>query len=311
MNAQVDSLPTTTAPSQRAMARVGNQFLPQSFGELIKYAEYVAASELVPKDYRGKPANVAVAVQWGMELGLSPLQALQNIAVINGRPSLWGDLVVALVQAHPDFVDMSDVEHKDAAGNVTGYTVTLKRKGRTPTVRSFNKSDAEKAGLWGKQGPWQTGPARMLMIRARTFAIRDTFADALRGIAIREEMEDVIDVAPGDFREVPAQPSAPVVALPRAKSEATKQPEAPAPEPQASGEGTGAPAAGTEQAPAAEVGEPGIHGLSDSQQRILAARADAAGLDLAAVCAQFPRIDLSNLNDVLNWLRSQAEGKAA
>ena len=61
---------------------------PQTMDEAMKFSEVISKSGLVPKEYQGKPANCLVAIQWGMELGLAPLQALQNIAVINGKPSL-------------------------------------------------------------------------------------------------------------------------------------------------------------------------------------------------------------------------------
>ncbi|GAM51610.1 hypothetical protein [Mycoavidus cysteinexigens] len=63
---------------------------PRSLDEVMKFAELMASSSIVPKEFIGKPGNILVAIQWGMELGLKPMQAMQNIAVINGRPSLWG-----------------------------------------------------------------------------------------------------------------------------------------------------------------------------------------------------------------------------
>jgi hypothetical protein len=58
---------------------------------------------------------------------------------------------------------------------------------------TFNMEDAKKAGLAGKQGPWQTAPKRMLQMRARAFAARDLFADALKGIKSVEELRDYPD----------------------------------------------------------------------------------------------------------------------
>jgi hypothetical protein len=60
----------------------------------------------------------------------------------------------------------------------------------TPITRSFSISMAEAAGLTRKEGPWQTYPRRMLTMRARSWALRDGFADVLRGLSIREEVED-------------------------------------------------------------------------------------------------------------------------
>ncbi len=158
---------------------------PTSITEAMQFADMLAKSELVPKDFRDKPANVIVAMQWGLELGLQPLQALQNIAVINGRPSLWGDAVLALVMSCPDFEDISETATETEA------TCTVKRKGRAAITRSFSMEDAKRAGLTGKPGPWQQYPKRMMQMRARGFAVRDLFADVLRGMYIAEEVMDM------------------------------------------------------------------------------------------------------------------------
>ncbi len=74
---------------------------PQDLAQALQFADIMSKSSIVPKEFIGNPGNILVAVQWGMELGLQPLQAMQNIAVINGRPSLWGDAVIALVRSSP------------------------------------------------------------------------------------------------------------------------------------------------------------------------------------------------------------------
>jgi hypothetical protein len=163
-----------------------SKFAPQNFGELLKFAELAANTDLVPTAFRKKPSDVAIACQMGAELGLQPMQALQNIAVINGKPSLWGDAVIAVVSARPDCEDIKEeFDEKTMTARCT-----VKRKGRSPVVSTFNQADAENAKLWGKQGPWTQYPKRMLQMRARGFACRDAFPDALRGIITREEAED-------------------------------------------------------------------------------------------------------------------------
>src|ERR1700675_2806847 len=67
-------------------------FTPVNLTEAVALAKLIASSELAPKDYKGKPGNCLIAMQLGAELGVAPMQAIQNIAVINGRPSVWGDL---------------------------------------------------------------------------------------------------------------------------------------------------------------------------------------------------------------------------
>jgi hypothetical protein len=173
---------------------------PRSLEEALKVADYLAESELVPKDFRGKPGNVLVAIQWGIELGLKPMQAMQNIAVINGRPALWGDALLALVLASPA---CEYIEEWEEGG--TAY-IKVKRRGKPEDIQHFGDAEAQKAGLIGKQGPWSQYPQRMKKMRARAFALRDNFADILKGIPFAEEVADMEpierDITP---RATPAQ----------------------------------------------------------------------------------------------------------
>lgn len=158
---------------------------PQTFEQALTFANYLADSDLVPKDFKGKPGNCLIAMQWGNEIGLKPLQAIQNIAPINGRPTLWGDAMLALVRSSPlcEYVQ----EDWDAQGTAI---CRAKRRGEAEQIRTFSDADAKQAGLLGKQGPWTTGPKRMKQMRARAFALRDVFTDVLRGVAMAEEVMD-------------------------------------------------------------------------------------------------------------------------
>jgi len=176
----------------------GASLAPANMAEAMKFAELLANSTMVPKDFIGKPGNVLVAVQWGAELGLGPMQALQGIAVINGRPTLWGDAALALVQGHPAYAGHK--EGVEGEGDDRTAFCTITRRGADPETRRFSVADAKKAGLWGKAGPWQQYPERMLQLRARGFALRDVFADALRGVITREEAQDI----PAEPRDVPS-----------------------------------------------------------------------------------------------------------
>ncbi|MGI0120167.1 recombinase RecT [Zooshikella sp. RANM57] len=176
---------------------------PRNLQEAMEYANLIAQSSMVPTAFKGKPGDVLIAVQMGAELGLPPTQALQNIAVINGRPSLWGDAVLAVCKSSPlcEYVR----EYWDSEKKVA--TCIAKRQGdEEEVVRSFSFEDAKHAGLYGKQGPWKQYPQRMAQMRARSWAVRDAFPDLLRGIAIREEQADVMqpaeekDVTPAESR---------------------------------------------------------------------------------------------------------------
>jgi hypothetical protein len=162
---------------------------PASYGELERFAVMAAKSSMVPKDFVGRPENVMLAVQMGSEIGLSPMQALQNIAVISGRPSLWGDAMLGVCRGSPVFEDI--VETIEGEGDAMVATCTVKRKGSSPVTARFSVLDAKKAELWSKPGPWKQYPSRMLKMRARAFALRDAFPDVLRGLASAEEVSDI------------------------------------------------------------------------------------------------------------------------
>lgn len=169
---------------------VRHGFAPTTLTEAIEFSKMLSSSTMVPKQYQNKPEDILVACQWGYELGLQPMQALQNIAVINGRPSVYGDAAMALVQASPMCEDISESIEGDGTPNPVAVC-TAKRKGRAPVVARFSVEDAKRAGLWGKQGPWTQYPKRMLQMRARGFALRDAFPDVLKGLITQEEARDI------------------------------------------------------------------------------------------------------------------------
>jgi hypothetical protein len=165
-------------------------FAPQTMTEAIEFSSMLSRSQMVPKNYQNKPEDILVAVQWGYEIGLAPLQALQNISVINGKPSVYGDAAMALVQASPVCEDVQESIEGDGTSNPVAIC-RVKRRGRSEVVSKYSVEDAKRAGLWGKQGPWSQYPKRMLQMRARGFALRDAFPDVLKGLITAEEAQDM------------------------------------------------------------------------------------------------------------------------
>jgi hypothetical protein len=211
--------PQTQSKEVAKIAGAGSfAFTPQNYAEAKQYATMVAGTDLCPAAYKGKPDAILVAWQYGSELGLKPMQALQGIAVINGRPAIWGDAMLAVVQSSGLVESFKETDDGKTA------TCTIKRKGNPePIVRSFSMDDAKTAGLAGKQGPWTNYPARMRQMRARAFALRDGFADVLRGIACAEEVSDYEVLAQVDERtEVVRELPSPRLA--RTDSSASTQP---------------------------------------------------------------------------------------
>jgi len=170
------------------------------------FAAAIMSSSFCPDAYRGKPKDALVAILAGRAVGLTPIQSLNGIAVVRGKPSMWGDARAAVVLAgcQVEYVrEWFELDGKTV--NPSGMYPALnefpegltacwssKRKDAsepTPVVR-FSVGDAKLAGLWGKAGTWSSYPLRMLHMRARAFGERDYYADALHGIGqLEEEME--------------------------------------------------------------------------------------------------------------------------
>lgn len=160
---------------------------PTTMQEAMEFSEMLAKSSMVPPAFKGKAGDILVAVQWGYEVGLPPMSALQNIAVINGKPSIYGDAALALITSHKEYAGHKEwvdgeTAHCLIARNVNGKIVE--------TERTFSMTQAKKAKLAGKQGPWSQYPERMLQMRARGYAMRDAFPDALKGVITAEEAQD-------------------------------------------------------------------------------------------------------------------------
>jgi hypothetical protein len=162
-----------------------------------RFCNAMASSGMMPKGME-TAQKILYALELGFEVGLPPLAAVQSIAVINGRASLYGDVMLGLCVASDKFDDDAFEEdwiRDDKQAVIGAYCVAGRLKNGKPTGKprrwDFTIEDAKTARLWGKEGPWQTAPKRMLQMRARAFALRDVFPDVLKGIISREEARDI------------------------------------------------------------------------------------------------------------------------
>ena len=132
----------------------------------------------------------------GAELRMAPTQALQSFALINGRMSLWGDSLPALLLSNGfklrEWMENPDPSYPD---NMTARCEIIRPDGQV-FVGEFSVADAKEAKLWSKDGPWQTAKKRMMKMRARAFTCRDGAADLLRGLYVAEEAEDIAPLPP-------------------------------------------------------------------------------------------------------------------
>lgn len=182
------NLPVAVKAPLKAGGGGVQSIVPQDAEQAFRMAQMIFNSGFAPKDM-ATPEKIVTAIIAGMEIGLKPFQSVQSFAVVNGRPTIWGDAALGLVQASGFLEDFEEtIEGEGDAMVATARAVRSDRK--SPIVRTFSAADAKKAGLWGKSGPWTQYPKRMLQLRARAFCLRDGFPDVLRGMRIQEEAAD-------------------------------------------------------------------------------------------------------------------------
>lgn len=162
----------------------------RTVGEAAGFAMLMASSGMLPP--KVTPQSAVVAIIAGAAVGLNPFESVQSIAVVNGRPSLYGDGMKGVVQGS-GLLESERIDwFKATDGSIVACQVTVKRRGNPePIIGRFSVKMAKQAGLWGKPGPWSQYPDRMMLARARAFAYRDGFADVLKGVRSIEEENDI------------------------------------------------------------------------------------------------------------------------
>lgn len=158
------------------------RYEPGDLATGLQLAVRIAGAALVPKGLRGKPDDVFLIMAQGAELGLSTMQALRGLHVIEGRVTLSADLMVALCVASPVCEYFRCVEQSAA-----GATWEAKRRGSEPQRLTFSLEDARRAGLQDK-GNWRSWPGRMCSARAKAFLARDVFPDIVGGLYSPDEI---------------------------------------------------------------------------------------------------------------------------
>lgn len=181
---------------------------PQSFEDIQRVAKALVAAGLGSSAWNDDPdtklAKATAQIMTGLELGLPPMQALSNIAIINGRPLIFGAMVPALIhRAGHEYRHWIEGEG-DAMKGVA--EIVRRQGGEKLTFRSeFSVADAKKAKLWdtrervkkkGKGGtqyeadndsPWYRYPKDMLCWRACSRVVKIAAPDVLCGVYVREE----------------------------------------------------------------------------------------------------------------------------
>lgn len=153
--------------------------IPKTIQELGVMSEGFFKSGFYPnvKSVQG----AMVVIQTGLELGLTPAKAMNQINIINGRPALSAQCMNGLMQARG--IKISTIKNDNTECIISGT-----RNGVTEEV-SYKMEDAKKAGLDGKDN-WKKYPRRMLFARAISELANKIAPDVIMGLYTQEEVED-------------------------------------------------------------------------------------------------------------------------
>jgi len=180
---------------------------PADMEGLWRLATVMTKSGMFPS-YTNQPEKMFVAIQMGMEVGLTITQAPQNIAVVNGKPSIYGDATTALVRPYAEneeeyfLLEEKKYEHYNGPEDLSEWpreltaVCIIKRKGGSIYKGFFSVADAIRMGKWnkkterGNESVWQKHPKDMLMWRARHKAYQKGFSDILKGLVPIEISRD-------------------------------------------------------------------------------------------------------------------------
>lgn len=190
--------------------------IPQTADEYGRMASLLMDADCVPASYapregmnsspearRKTRAALIIGLMKSVEIGVPPLTGINGIMIVNNRPSVWGDLAVALIQrdGHLEKMEVRKIGPEPEPGTPLnkwdssfGFHVLMWRRGQdAPYEGRFTVGDARRAGLWEntRRQPWINYPLDMLFNRARAKPSRAGFADSLHGMSIVEEARDV------------------------------------------------------------------------------------------------------------------------
>lgn len=207
---------------------VGGAFAPTDMDSLWRMSEAYYASGLAPRQV-DSPQKCFIIMAKAMEVGIGLMQSLESIAIINGKASIWGDAITALIHRSGQLVEWEETYTGDPRTDERTCTCRMVR--RSPVeggkgievTNSFSVADAKRAGLVSK-GPWTNYPDRMLKMRARGFTARDLFSDVLGGLYIAEELQGSATLDTGHASDMPSVASALNDALPLAGTTSPQEP---------------------------------------------------------------------------------------
>lgn len=158
--------------------------------QMMEMANTLAKSTIVPISYQNRPENVLLALDMSNRMGISPLVIMQQMYIVQGKPSFSGQFIATIVQTNPRFRNVELVYVGEQGKDTYGAYVQAEDKETGKLLKGTVVTIAmAKSEKWGAK--WGTMPTQMLGYRAYSFFGRLYCPAELMGMYATDELEDI------------------------------------------------------------------------------------------------------------------------
>ena len=163
--------------------------------QLMQMATTLSKSTIVPMNYQNRPENCLIALDMATRMGVSPMMVMQNLYVVQGKPSWSGTAIASMIRNCGSFTDVEvnyvGQENSDSWGCY--ISAKNKKNGKEINGGTVTIAIAKAEGWYAKTGSkWKTMPAQMLAYRAYSWFGRVHAPELMMGLQSTDEVEDVV-----------------------------------------------------------------------------------------------------------------------
>ena len=163
----------------------------KQFDQLLRAANMLSQTSIIPATYQGKPQDCFVALEMATRMGVSPLVVMQNMYVVKGKPAWAGQACTMFINSCGKFTQVKHVYTGEKGTDSRGCYVTATRISDGIQVNGVEVTIAmAKAEGWTSNTKWRNMPELMLAYRASAFFARVHCPEALMGVQLADEIYD-------------------------------------------------------------------------------------------------------------------------
>ena len=163
----------------------------KQFDQLLRAANMLSQTSIIPASYQGKPQDCFVALEMATRMGVSPLVVMQNMYVVKGKPAWAGQACTMFINSCGKFTGVKHVYTGEKGTDSRGCYVTATRISDGVQVNGVEVTIAmAKAEGWTSNTKWRNMPELMLAYRASAFFARVHCPEALMGVQLVDEIYD-------------------------------------------------------------------------------------------------------------------------